>query len=124
MICPLKLTRRRLLAAVLLPFATSVAGPRNRLDPSAADLVRSLRRLFPDIRAAAVVGGLHLQSRPQEKSVPWLTHTVFGADAFRDEGGDGQELLEQQVHAARLNDFHTDDLVGLDGWAISQTKRV
>src|SRR5262245_40853347 len=116
----LQLTRRRLLATVLLPFATSVAGPRYRLDPSAPVFARSLQRLVPDTRTAAAVGEVYLQSRPEEKSLSWLTQTVFGADAFRERRGDEQELITQHVRTARLNDFRTDDLVVLDGWVVAR----
>jgi hypothetical protein len=109
-----------LLIGALLPFASSPLFLRQLVGGSST-LVVWLRRLFPDVRAAATLGGLYLHHRPEERSAAWLAQTLFGREASCDSDRDGEKLLER-VRTSRRLDFCNDDLVVLNGWSVTRTE--
>jgi hypothetical protein len=116
------MTRRQLLIAALLPLAHSLGIP-NGVARGFGGAIRWVRiSLFPDVLAAASVGDLYLQKRPDEGSAPWLTYELFGNDAFRDVDRDGDERLRERLRTGRDLDFRNDDLVVLNGWVVTRTE--
>jgi hypothetical protein len=116
------MTRRHLLIAALLPLANSLRVP-NGVARRFGGVIRWVRsRLFPDVLAAASVGDLYLQKRPDEGSAAWLAYELFGSDAYCDVDRDGDERLRERLRTSCDLDFRNDDLVVLKGWVVTRTE--
>lgn len=116
------ITRRQLLLGALVPIASSWTALHWRHSEADDGVAALLRALFPEPRAAAGMGALYLQSRPEERSIKWLAQTLLGSPAFPRTNRHGRERLTARLRADRERDFVNADLVVLEGWVITRTE--
>ena len=114
------ITRRTILLGALLPLTACVPGPDTQ--DGEQDLASWLRGLSPGPVEAAGIGALYLRDRPAEQSAGWLARQLFDSDLSRKLDRAGFQELIHRVVARRARDFLDDDLVILDGWAVSRTE--
>ncbi|MEX2150364.1 MAG: hypothetical protein WD793_09105 [Steroidobacteraceae bacterium] len=105
----------------MLPLSACVAG-LDAPDDGERSLASWLRRLPPGPVAAAGIGALYLRDRPDEQSADWLARRLFDTELSRPLDRAGFQELLSRVVAKRARDFLEEDLVVVNGWAVSRTE--
>lgn len=114
-------TRRQVFLCALLPLTACAPDPDGR-DDGERTLASWLRRLPPGPVAATGIGSLYLRDRPEEQAADWLAAKLFNAGLSAPLDRAGFHDLLRRVMADRAQDFLSDDLVILDGWAVPRTE--
>lgn len=113
--------RRNLLtvvgATLLFPsfVAAGVVGVKSR--DQAREIAWSLSQIFDDLSAVGGVGRKYLQNYRSESDVNFLVIKVFGSSPPTEPG-----RLASRLGERCKTDFHTGNVVILDGWILARSE--